>query len=169
MGVPPLLSKFYIVLHVGLCYYLYVSTNNIYYMNIKPRKPLSYYKYGKHKRDATQRGIEFNLTLEEWRNWWVAQGVDKDIQQPLNANTLCMCRFNDQGPYALDNIYCATLSQNQKDARKFNPDYGKTRSKPFRTPIGDFPSKRDALKSLGITIRNLEKLMRNHPNDFYYL
>lgn len=138
-------------------------------MNTKIRKPLSYYRYGKHKRDANGRGIDFKLTLDEWRDWWFQQGVDKDIPSKLNKNTLCMCRFNDQGAYELGNIYCATLSQNQKDARKFNSDFGKTRSKPFRTPQTDFPSKRDAYKSLGITVRYLEKLMRQFPSQYHFI
>lgn len=138
-------------------------------MNVKPRKPLSYYRYGKHKRDAASRGIAFNLTLEEWYNWWIQQGVDKNISSKLDKNTLCMCRFNDQGAYELSNIYCASLSQNQKDARKFNPNFGKTRSKPLRTPLGDFASKKDAYKSLGITIRQIEKLMRQYPKDYYFI
>ena len=138
-------------------------------MNTKLRKPLSYYRYGKQKRDAMNRGIEFKLTLQEWIQWWAQQGVDKDIPQPLTKNTLCMCRFNDTGPYELNNIYCATLSQNQKDARKFNPNYGKNRSRPFKTPIGNFPSKRDAYKNLGISIRSLEKLMRLSPQDYHFL
>jgi hypothetical protein len=138
-------------------------------MNTKPRKPLSYYKYGKHKRDAATRGIEFKLTLEEWYSWWLQQGVDKNIKQPLNKNTLCMCRYNDIGPYELGNIYCATLSQNQKDARKFNPEYGKTRSKPYKVLKTIYPSKKDAYNSLGIGIRSLEKLERMYPNDYGFI
>lgn len=138
-------------------------------MNINERKPLSYYRYGKHKRDAGVRGIAFNLTLDEWKTWWLQQGIDKDIPSKLDKHTLCMCRFNDTGPYELGNIYCASLSQNQKDARKFNPDFGKTRSKPFYTPNGIFSSKKDAYTSLGITVRQLETLMRKQPTEFYYL
>ncbi len=138
-------------------------------MNVKPRKPLSYYRYGKQKRDSTARNIEFKLSLDEWYNWWLQQGVDKNYPSKLDKNTLCMCRYNDQGAYELGNIYCATLSQNQKDARKFNPNFGKTRSRPFRTPLGDFPSKKDAIKALGITIRKLETLMRQFPNNYHYV
>lgn len=138
-------------------------------MNTKPRKPLSYYRYGKQKRDAAIRGIVFNLTLDEWYNWWLKQGVDKNIKQSLDKNTLCMCRYNDQGAYELSNIYCATLSQNQKDARKFNPNFGKTRCRPFQTPQGIFESKKAAWISLNITVRKLETLMRQFPNDYYFI
>lgn len=138
-------------------------------MNVKPRKPLSYYRYGKHKRDAQARGIEFKLSLDDWRQWWLQHGVDKDIPSKLDKNTLCMCRFNDIGAYELGNIYCATLSQNQKDARKFNPNFGKTRSKPFRTPNGDFSSKKDAYLALNITVRKLESLMRQFPSQYHYI
>ena len=137
-------------------------------MNTKPRKPLSYYRYGKQKRDAASRGIAFNLTLDEWYNWWLQQGVDKNIPSRLNKHTLCMCRYNDQGAYELTNIYCASLSQNQKDARKFNPNFGKTRCRSFHTPLGNFESKKLAYISLGITVRHLETLMRHFPKDYYY-
>ena len=138
-------------------------------MNVKPRKPLSYYRFGKHKRDSSKRGIDFKLSLDEWYNWWLQQGIDKNIPSKLNKNTLCMCRYNDQGAYELNNIYCASLSQNQKDARKFNLNFGKTRSKPFRTPIKDFLSKKDAYTELNITVRQLETLMRKFPNEYYYI
>ena len=138
-------------------------------MNVTPRKPLSYYRYGKQKRDAAKRGITFNLTLDEWISWWLQQGIDKNIKTPLNKNTLCMCWYNDTGPYELGNIYAASLSQNQKDARKFNPNYGKTRSKSFKTPGKIFPSKKDAYLGLGLTIRSLEALERKYPSEYYYL
>jgi hypothetical protein len=138
-------------------------------MNTKPRKPISYYKYGKHRNDAKQRNIPFQLTYNEWYNWWLSNGVDKNIKQPLTKNTLCMCRYGDTGPYSLDNIYCATLSQNQKDARSFNPNFGNTRSKPFHTPLKDFPSRLEASRQLGMTIDKLVGLQRKYPSDYYYL
>ena len=139
-------------------------------MNTKSKQPLSYYKYGKHKRDAINRNIPFLILYQDWYDWWLSNGIDKNIKQPpLNKHTLCMCRYNDIGAYQLDNIYCATLSQNQKDARKFNPNFGNTRSKPFHTPYGNFPSRKSASLNLNIGLGKLSILQRTQPNDFYYL
>lgn len=77
----------------------------------------AYKKYNSHKYNAKLRGIEFKLTFDEWNNWWLSNGVDKQIvqQRPFTSkDKLCMCRFNDCGAYELGNIYCDTNSNNVK-------------------------------------------------------
>lgn len=75
-------------------------------------------KYARHKAQSKFRSIDFNLTFDEWYNWWLQQGVDKnqDTFKLQDPNRLCMCRYNDLGPYQLGNIYCANHVDNVKDA-----------------------------------------------------
>ena len=71
-------------------------------------------RYRDQRRSAGQRGIPFNLTYEEWYQWYLSHGVDKNIPQKMTANAWCMCRYNDTGPYDLTNIYLDTNSNNVK-------------------------------------------------------
>lgn len=138
-------------------------------MNLRPPQPLSLRRWKKQRRDAHARGIDYELSYQEYLDWWISNGVDKNIKMPLTRDTLCMCRFNDTGPYKLDNIYCATLSQNQRDARRFNPNYGNTRSLRIHTPAGEFPSKKSAAQHYKIIPIKLEQLMSTDPDNYYYL
>jgi hypothetical protein len=83
-------------------------------------------RYSAQRCRAKQRNISFNLTFDEWYNWWLSNGVDKDISNgPYSSTTLCMCRFNDTGSYELTNIYCETASKNSARPGKSNPMFGK--------------------------------------------
>jgi hypothetical protein len=84
-------------------------------------------RYYDQKGRAGYRGIEWRLTFEEWYQWWRDQGIDRNL--PLNANSgqgLCMCRFKDEGPYSLENIYCGTRSENSKERNQTRPNSGWT-------------------------------------------
>jgi hypothetical protein len=84
-------------------------------------------KFRAQRYQARRRGIDFQLTFDEWYNWWLANGVDKNMGVQWTSTTrLCMCRFNDTGPYALNNIYLATHSQNIKDMFKTGHVYKPT-------------------------------------------
>lgn len=68
-------------------------------------------KYAQHKKNATERGIEFEFTFEEWcAIWephWERRGPHKD--------QLGMCRTRDQGPYKAGNIRLDTPKGNAGD------------------------------------------------------
>ncbi len=74
-------------------------------------------RFRDQRKAAAKRGIAFNLTYEQWYNWYLSQGVDKNIRQGKDGNCWCMCRFNDSGPYELGNIYLDTNSNNVKYQR----------------------------------------------------
>ena len=67
----------------------------------------------KQKQSAKQRGIEWHLTLWQWWSCWQVSGKWK---QRGRGHGYAMCRFNDCGPYASDNIYIATCAKNASDA-----------------------------------------------------
>lgn len=69
-------------------------------------------KYSSQKYNAKKRGIEFILTYEEWLKIW----EDSGHLDERSANGYCMCRFKDEGPYAVGNVYIALASCNKRDA-----------------------------------------------------
>lgn len=125
-------------------------------------------RYREHRKGATIRGIPFLLTFDEWYDWWLSQGVDRNIPRLNSGDILCMCRIGDQGPYTLGNIYCATKGQNTSDAHKNNPNRGGHR-KQIQTPAGVFRSKIEAATALNVHTTTISKWLRLKPTDFYYI
>ena len=83
-------------------------------------------RYSAQRSSAKRRNIMFNISFEDWYNWWLNHGVDKNISNgPLSKNTLCMCRKGDQGAYDLTNIYCDTVSNNSNRPGSNNPMFGR--------------------------------------------
>lgn len=65
---------------------------------------------------AKERGVVWNLTFEEWHQWWIDSGHYHE--RGRLGHQYCMCRINDEGAYQLDNIYCDTSSKNVSDSHK---------------------------------------------------
>ena len=57
---------------------------------------------------AAMRGIAWELTYQQWRDWWGAD-IEKRGVRPCD---LQMQRFADSGPYALGNIRKGTPKDN---------------------------------------------------------
>ncbi len=72
-----------------------------------------YNAYIDQRQAAKRRGVEFNLTFEEWLEWW---GDDIKLRG-VKRNCLQMCRYDDVGPYELGNIYKATQDENHNHCR----------------------------------------------------
>ena len=128
------------------------------------KEPPSQIAYRAHKSRAKKRNIEFKLTYQQWYDWWLSNGVDKN-QKPsaFSKNTLAMCRHNDTGAYELGNIYCATISQNSKDQ-----NYSFKRKK-IQTPMGVFPSARAAAIAHGYHPCSVTRLITTKPTKWFYL
>ena len=127
------------------------------------------YRFREHRKGAVRRNIPFNLTFEQWDNWWLTNGVDRNIPRPNNGDTLCMCRFEDKGPYSLDNIYCASKRQNTKDHHTNNPNVSAAHRKSIKTPNGIFQSKIEAADKLGVHTTTISTWLKTKSNDYYYL
>lgn len=86
-------------------------------------------KYSKHKAQSKFRNIDFKFTFQEWYDWWLSNGVNKNQDIKWTANYRpCMCRYNDIGAYELSNVYFANHIENLIDAHK----NGKRRGKIYR-------------------------------------
>lgn len=70
------------------------------------------YAYRHWAASAKKRGISVEMEFHEWRDVWLAYGGTDDGKKVL-------CRFGDQGPYSVDNVYVATRGQNVRDAFYF--------------------------------------------------
>ena len=89
-----------------------------------------YKAFNSQKQSAKKRGIEFDLTFDQWISWWMSTGHFEDRGKTVGKYQ--MCRFNDSGAYDLNNIYCDTVSANSA-----LPTKGKPRPAEFNRKTGD--------------------------------
>jgi hypothetical protein len=66
-----------------------------------------------HFHVAKIRGIPFQFTISDWWSWW--QTDNRWAGRGVGSQGLVMARFNDQGPYSPENVYCVTNAQNARD------------------------------------------------------
>ena len=88
-------------------------------------------KYKQHKLSAAKRGIEFNLTFDEWWGLWEPhyhlRGVGK--------GKMCMCRTLDQGPYEINNVRIDRVENNGHEKKASN--HNKRGTKWMRQPTSE--------------------------------
>lgn len=126
-------------------------------------------RYNGAKSRSNQRGIDFKLSFDQWYDWWLSNGVDKNKKQPPKTkDTLCMCRYGDIGPYELSNIYCATVSENVKDQWKNGHSVGASPKK-IKTPLGIFNSKKEATAAYKVDRTTMARWLKSKADEFYYL
>jgi hypothetical protein len=67
-------------------------------------------KFITQRVNAKNRGIEWRLTFEQWRDWWLATGhIDERGKQ---RGQWVMARPGDRGAYELGNIKCILAESN---------------------------------------------------------
>ena len=129
-------------------------------------------RYQTHRSNSqTVRRIPFLLIFEEWYNWWLSHGVNKETD---TRPDLHMARIGDSGPYSLNNIYLATKSQNTKDSFKNGChvvkriDYSGNYKK-VKTPYGVFESRKHAAQFLKVKPESLNYRIKTYPYDYSYI
>jgi hypothetical protein len=75
-----------------------------------PGKPT--YAFSQQRKNAQQRGIGWEMTL--WQ-WWKVWEKSDHWSERGRGRGYGMCRTNDTGPYAVDNVYIATGVENIQD------------------------------------------------------
>jgi hypothetical protein len=90
--------------------------------------------YTQHKSNAKQRGIEMRMTFDEWKGVWVQSGLWE--QRGRGADKYCMCRYNDEGHYEVDNVFIATNSNNLHDGNIGKVMSDETRAKISKAKTG---------------------------------
>ena len=151
--------------------------------NAQPHWPARQ-RYYDQKGRAGFRGIEWNISFDEWYQWWLDHGVNKDHPTHQDRDQLCMCRRGDAGPYTLDNIYCGTRSQNTQERNITRPNLGHKDqfgsshprygllpkvAKSVQTPDGVFPSMASVYRHYGFKVDRLKTLMRKQPDQWYFV
>lgn len=76
-------------------------------MNDSPRD-----RYHQHKASAKKRGIEFDLTFDEWWEIWSAHFEKRGV----GSGDMQMCRTRDEDAYRLGNVRIDTGLSNRKEA-----------------------------------------------------
>jgi hypothetical protein len=142
--------------------------------------------YSTQRRSAIKRGIPFQFTFEQWRDWWLTD--DRWSHRGRKAGQLQMGRKGASGPYSPDNVECATKEQKQSlqlvglsalSPEKRGEAYRKAglarrgekhwHAIPVVTPLGTFPTVTAAAKAHGITQRRGSILAREKRNGWSYL
>jgi hypothetical protein len=74
-------------------------------------------KWARHKAQSKFRNIGFHFSFDEWYDWWLSHGVDRNLNIKWTGKYRpCMCRKNDLGDYEPNNVYFANHIDNVKDA-----------------------------------------------------
>ena len=72
--------------------------------------------YWTHKSTAKQRGIDFDLTYEEWLDIWMSSGFAH--LRGVGKGKYCMSRHNDIGSYCIDNVSIIPHDKNAGDGQR---------------------------------------------------
>lgn len=70
-------------------------------------------KYIRQRANAKQRGINWELSWEEWWDIWQKSG--KWEQRGTGSNDYCMARKFDDGPYSRENVVIKTMADNSRE------------------------------------------------------
>lgn len=87
----------------------YYQNKTTRHRNQNPEK----HAYWGQRHTSKQRGVEFNLTFEEFVEFW---GDDFE-RRGRGKKDLCMCRYGDTGAYEVGNIYKDTNAGNKQGPR----------------------------------------------------
>ena len=68
-------------------------------------------RFSQHRASAKARGIEFNLTFEQWWQLWEPHWEKRGQK----SHEMCMCRKADIGAYEVGNVRIATNKENQQE------------------------------------------------------
>jgi hypothetical protein len=86
-------------------------------------------QFNQQKSNAKRRGIDWQLTFEEWRKIWADSG--KLELRGRNSGQYCMSRPGDQGPYAVDNVRIVPVTVNHNEMTYQHSDEAKLRISAF--------------------------------------
>lgn len=103
-------------------------------------------RYLAQKHHAIARGVEWQISFDDWHQWWKDSGHYHE--RGRLSNEYCMCRKGDTGPYSLENIYCATVSENISDSHvnnripKMQPFLGRSHSEETKKKMSNSSTKK---------------------------
>ena len=116
-------------------------------------------KFYNQRRNALQRGIEWQFTFEEWLDWW----GDEIEKRGRRKGQLVMARFNDEGPYHPSNVRKAMCSENCSEAVKgrVSPNKGRKASEETKLKMSNKRLGKKVGPRSEIAIENMKKAQQN--------
>lgn len=81
------------------------------------------WKYVQQKRNARYRKIDWGFTLLTWWKLWGSDG--HWLKRGTRKSQYVMARFGDSGPYAPENVYLATTTDNRHESYRLRRMNGK--------------------------------------------
>jgi hypothetical protein len=88
-------------------------------------------KFNRQRHQAKRRGKEFLLSFDEWLDIWDQSGHWQD--RGKGKGKYNMSRYNDQGPYAVGNVFIQSHEGNASDGHKGIP---KTPEQKLKSGLG---------------------------------
>lgn len=117
------------------------------------------YAFQTQRTNALSRNIQWDLKLWDWWQVWQASG--KWDQRGKGKDRYVMCRFKDDGPYSVDNVYIATHSNNSSiqpnnPYRKSHPDFDEAMANKKKVNFNPNIDRHNVHKGLplGVTLKN---------------
>ena len=77
------------------------------------------HKFHCQRNSAFDRGIEWELTFDEWLDIWQSSGHLEE--RGRGVGKYCMSRFGDIGPYSANNVFIQLWTDNTSQAHKGVP------------------------------------------------
>lgn len=104
-------------------------------------------KYSCQKAKAKHRGIEFTLTFEEWWDIWQQSG--KWELRGHRKGQYVMSRYNDTGPYAVDNVFIQLSEDNHRHVQLSDEARAVMRNKRLGKTESDITRERKRIAMMG--------------------
>jgi len=111
-------------------------------------------KYTGMRFHSEERGIDFNLSYEEFLEMWLESG--KWELRGKHKEAYQLCRYHDEGAYSVNNCYIGTVQQNQHDKHKI-PD-GET-GEIIKEWLSGLYSQREIGDKYGLTQSTISKIV----------
>jgi hypothetical protein len=80
------------------------------------RRNIPRFRFCIQRSQAKRRGIEWQLTFEDWFAIWTESGHWEE--RGKRAGCYCMARHGDTGPYAVGNVSIITVEQNSSEGNR---------------------------------------------------
>ena len=149
--------------------------------------------YTNQRARAIGRGIAFEFTFEEWRQWWLIG--NRWSLRGRTRDALVMARCDDGGPYSPENVYCTTQRGNyfamprekrrahlavlaEKAKQRWQDPWARLamrrgaqhpRSRPVKTQAGIFANATLAAEAFEITRQHAARLAREKREGWEYV
>jgi hypothetical protein len=73
------------------------------------------HRYNSNRYRVRSAGIEWAISFEEWYQWWLSKGIDKNAPAGhMTKDSLCMQIIDRSQPFNLDNIQLAAFGDERK-------------------------------------------------------